>query len=426
MSLISKNQTGANTYELEISGTGEQFESAIEKAYHKAKGKISVPGFRKGKATRKMIEKIYGETCFYDDAINAMVPEIIVPVIEEEKLDLVDTPQIDVTSISKEDGVVFKVVCTVKPDVTLEGYKGIEVEKAVREVTDEDVDADLKRQQEKNGRLVTVEDRAAELGDTVNIDFEGFMNGKAFDGGSEKGFDLKLGSGNFIPGFEDQIVGHKKGEEFTINVTFPEGYQMEELAGKPAEFAIKIHEIQMTELPELDDEFAKDVSEFDTLDEYKADIRKRLEERAAANADAVTENRIYDALVEKMQGEIPAVMFEKEIDRLVQDFDIRLRQQNLDMNMYLAFSGMDENKFRETFRDQAEKSVKIRLALEKVAKLEKLEVTPDDMNAEAEAIAKRYNISVERVRQIVNPADLAADLLVRNAGKFVKDNAVIK
>ena len=426
MSLISKNQTGANTYELEISGTGEQFESAIEKAYHKAKGKISVPGFRKGKATRKMIEKIYGETCFYDDAINAMVPEIIVPVIEEEKLDLVDTPQIDVTSISKEDGVVFKVVCTVKPDVTLEGYKGIEVEKAVREVTDEDVDADLKRQQEKNGRLVTVEDRAAELGDTVNIDFEGFMNGKAFDGGSEKGFDLKLGSGNFIPGFEDQIVGHKKGEEFTINVTFPEGYQMEELAGKPAEFAIKIHEIQMTELPELDDEFAKDVSEFDTLDEYKADIRKRLEERAAANADAVTENRIYDALVEKMQGEIPAVMFEKEIDRLVQDFDIRLRQQNLDMNMYLAFSGMDENKFRETFRDQAEKSVKIRLALEKVAKLEKLEVTPDDMNAEAEAIAKRYNISVERVRQIVNPADLAADLIVRNAGKFVKDNAVIK
>ena len=426
MSLISKNQTGANTYELEISGTGEQFESAIEKAYHKAKGKISVPGFRKGKATRKMIEKIYGETCFYDDAINAMVPEIIVPVIEEEKLDLVDTPQIDVTSISKEDGVVFKVVCTVKPDVTLEGYKGIEVEKAVREITDEDVDADLKRQQEKNGRLVTVEDRAAELGDTVNIDFEGFMNGKAFDGGSEKGFDLKLGSGNFIPGFEDQIVGHKKGEEFTINVTFPEGYQMEELAGKPAEFAIKIHEIQMTELPELDDEFAKDVSEFDTLDEYKADIRKRLEERAAANADAVTENRIYDALVEKMQGEIPAVMFEKEIDRLVQDFDIRLRQQNLDMNMYLAFSGMDENKFRETFRDQAEKSVKIRLALEKVAKLEKLEVTPDDMNAEAEAIAKRYNISVERVRQIVNPADLAADLLVRNAGKFVKDNAVIK
>ncbi len=426
MSLISKNKTGANTYELEISCSGEQFESAIEKAYRKAKGRISVPGFRKGKATRKMIEKLYGETCFYDDAINNLVPEVIAPVIEEEKLELVDTPQIDVTSISKEDGVVFKVVCTVKPEITIEGYKGIEVEKAVREVSDEDVENELKRQQEKNGRLITIEDRAAEMGDTVNIDFEGFMDGKAFEGGSEKGFDLKLGSGNFIPGFEDQIAGHNKGEEFTINVTFPEGYQMTELAGKPAEFAIKLNEIQTTELPELDDDFAKDVSEFDTLDEYKADIRKRLEERAAANADAVTENRIYDALVEKMQGEIPEVMFEKEIDRLVQDFDIRLRQQNLDMNMYLAFSGMDENKFRETFREQAEKSVKVRLALESIAKAEDIKITPEEMTAEVEAIAKRYNISADRVRSIVNPADLAADLLVRNAGKLVKDNAVIK
>ncbi|MBQ7989647.1 MAG: trigger factor [Oscillospiraceae bacterium] len=426
MSLKSKNQTGANTWELEIESTGEQFENAIQAVYLKQRGRIQVPGFRKGKATRKMIEKLYGETCFYDDAINGMVQQVVTPVIMEEGLDLVDAPVLDVISISKESGVVYKAVCTVKPEITLGQYKGIEVEKATREVTDEDVDAELKRQQEKNGRLITVDDRAAENGDTVNIDFKGFMDGKAFEGGAEDGFDLKLGSGSFIPGFEDQVVGHKTGEEFTINVVFPENYQMEELAGKPAEFEIKLNEIKTLELPALDDDFAMDVSEFDTLDEYKADLRKNLEERAVRNAEVVTENRIYDKLAEMVEGEIPEVMYEKEIDRLVQDFTMRLSQQGLDLPMYLSFTGSDEKSFRETYREQAVKAVKIRLALEKIAKDENVEVTDDEVNDEAKRIGERFGLTPERVFGIVNPADLRQDVLVTKAGKLVKEAAVLK
>ncbi|MBQ8979821.1 MAG: trigger factor [Oscillospiraceae bacterium] len=426
MSLKSKNQTGANTWELEIESTGEQFENAIQAVYLKQRGRIQVPGFRKGKATRKMIEKLYGETCFYDDAINGMVQQVVTPVIMEEGLDLVDAPVLDVISISKESGVVYKAVCTVKPEITLGQYKGIEVEKATREVTDEDVDAELKRQQEKNGRLITIDDRAAENGDTVNIDFKGFMDGKAFEGGAEDGFDLKLGSGSFIPGFEDQVVGHKTGEEFTINVVFPENYQMEELAGKPAEFEIKLNEIKTLELPALDDDFAMDVSEFDTLDEYKADLRKNLEERAVRNAEVVTENRIYDKLAEMVEGEIPEVMYEKEIDRLVQDFTMRLSQQGLDLPMYLSFTGSDEKSFRETYREQAVKAVKIRLALEKIAKDENVEVTDDEVNDEAKRIGERFGLTPERVFGIVNPADLRQDVLVTKAGKLVKEAAVLK
>ncbi len=426
MSLKSKNQTGANTWELEVETTGEQFENAIQQVYLKQRGKISVPGFRKGKATRKMIEKLYGETCFYDDAINEMVQQVVTPAIIESELDLVDTPALDVISISKETGVVYKAVCTVRPEITLEDYKGIEVEKAEREVTDEDVENELKRQQEKNGRLVTVDDRAAEEGDTVTIDFEGFMDGKPFEGGAENGFDLKLGSGQFIPGFEDQIIGHKTGEDFTINVKFPENYQMEELAGKPAEFSVKLHEIKTLELPALDDDFAMDVSEFDTLEEYKADVRKNLEERAVKNADVITENRIYDKLAEKVGGEIPAIMFEKEITRLVQDFEIRLRQQGLDLPMYLSFTGSDMNSFRETFREQAVKAVKIRLALEKVAKDENIEATEEEVDTEAKKIAERYNINPEQIFNIIARDELKADVLVTKAGKLVKEAAVIK
>lgn len=426
MSLKSKNQTGANTWELEIESTGEQFEAAIQAVYLKQRKRIQVPGFRKGKATRKMVEKLYGETCFYDDAINDMVQQVVTPVLMEEGLDLVDAPVLDVISISKENGVVYKAVCTVKPEITLGDYKGIEVEKAEREVSDEDVDNEIQRQREKNGRLVTVDDRAAQDGDTVNIDFKGFMDGEAFDGGAEDGFDLKLGSGSFIPGFEDQIIGHSTGEEFTINVVFPENYQMEELAGKPAEFSIKLNEIKALELPELDDEFAMDVSEFDTLDEYKADLRKTLEERAAKNADVITENRIYDKLVELVEGEIPEVMYEKEIDRMVQDFEMRLSQQGLDMPMYLSFTGSDEKTFRESYRDGAEKAVKIRLALEKIGKDENIEVTDDEVREEASKIAERFKITPERVMSIVAPADLKMDVLVSKAGKLVKDAAVIK
>ncbi|MCI7767196.1 MAG: trigger factor [Oscillospiraceae bacterium] len=426
MSLKSTNKVETNIYELEVEASAEEFESAVQAAYSKAKNKISIPGFRKGKAPRKMIEKLYGESCFYDDAVNAMVPFVVGKAIEEAGIEVVDRPEIDVTALSKENGVSFKVKCIAKPEVEISDYKGIEVEKTVKTITDEDVDNQLKSMQERNGRLITVEDRAVENGDTVVIDFEGFMDGKAFDGGKENGFSLKIGSGQFIPGFEEQIVGKSTGEDFTINVTFPENYQMEELAGKPAEFKIKLHEIKATELPELDDDFAKDTSEFDTLDELKADLKKKLEENASKNADAAAENAVYDALIGKMNAEIPQVMFDHKIDDMVKDFEMRLSQQGLDLPMYLSFTGMDEAAFRDTFKDQAEKTVKLRLALEKIAKLENIEVTNDQVMEELKKMSENYKLPLNQLMSVVSPDTLRTDMLVTEASKLVKDSAVIK
>lgn len=426
MSLKSTNKVETNIYELEVDATAEEFENAVQAAYQKAKNKINVPGFRKGKAPRKMIEKLYGESCFYDDAVNAMVPYIVGSAIEEAGLDIVDRPEIDVTALSKDNGVSFKVKCIAKPEVEISDYKGIEVEKNVKTISDEDVDNQLKSMQERNGRLITVEDRAVENGDTVVIDFEGFMDGKAFDGGKEDGFSLKIGSGQFIPGFEEQIVGKTTGEDFTINVTFPENYQMEELAGKPAEFKIKLHEIKTTELPDLDDDFAKDTSEFDTLDELKADLKKKLEDNAAKNADAAAENAVYDAVIAKMNADIPQVMFEHKIDEMVRDFEMRLSQQGLDLPMYLSFTGMDEAAFRDTFKDQAEKTVKLRLALEQIAKLEGIEVTDEQVMEELKKMSENYKLPLNQLMSVVSPATLKTDMLVTEASKLVKDSAVIK
>lgn len=426
MSLKSTNKIETNIYELEVEASAEEFESAVQTAYQKAKNKISVPGFRKGKAPRKMIEKLYGESCFYDDAVNAMVPFVVGKAIDEAGIEVVDRPEIDVTALSKETGVSFKVKCIAKPEVQISDYKGIEVEKSVKTITDEDVDNQLKSMQERNGRLITIEDRAVENGDTVVIDFEGFMDGKAFDGGKEDGFSLKIGSGQFIPGFEEQIVGKSTGEDFTINVTFPENYQMEELAGKPAEFKIKLHEIKATELPELDDDFAKDTSEFDTLDELKADLKKKLEENASKNAEAAAENAVYDAVIAKMNAEIPQVMFERKIDDMVRDFEMRLSQQGLDLPMYLSFTGMDETAFRDTFKDQAEKTVKLRLALEQIAKLENIEVTDEQVMEELKKMSENYKLPLNQLMSVVSPATLKTDMLVTEASKLVKDSAVIK
>ncbi|MDD6990462.1 MAG: trigger factor [Oscillospiraceae bacterium] len=426
MSLKSTNKIETNIYELEVEASAEEFESAVQTAYQKAKNKISVPGFRKGKAPRKMIEKLYGESCFYDDAVNAMVPFVVGKAIDEAGIEVVDRPEIDVTALSKDTGVSFKVKCIAKPEVQISDYKGIEVEKSVKTITDEDIDNQLKSMQERNGRLITIEDRAVENGDTVVIDFEGFMDGKAFDGGKEDGFSLKIGSGQFIPGFEEQIVGKSTGEDFTINVTFPENYQMEELAGKPAEFKIKLHEIKATELPELDDDFAKDTSEFDTLDELKADLKKKLEENASKNADAAAENAVYDAVIAKMNAEIPQVMFEHKIDDMVRDFEMRLSQQGLDLPMYLSFTGMDEAAFRDTFKDQAEKTVKLRLALEQIAKLENIEVTDEQVMEELKKMSENYKLPLNQLMSVVSPATLKTDMLVTEASKLVKDSAVIK
>ncbi len=426
MSLKSNNKIETNTYELEVTASAEEFEAAVQSAYMKARNKINVPGFRKGKAPRKMIEKLYGENCFYEDAVNAMVPAVVGGAVTEAGLDLVAAPDIEVTSLTKEEGVSFKVKCITKPEIEISDYKGIEVEKTVKDITDEVVDANLKAIQERNGRLVNIEDRAVENGDTVVIDFEGFMDGKAFDGGKENGFSLKIGSGQFIPGFEEQVIGKNIDEEFTINVTFPENYQMEELAGKPAEFRIKLHEIKATELPDLDDDFAKDTSEFDTLDEMKADLKKKLEENAEKNAQTDAENKIFDTIIDNMKAEIPQIMFEQRIDNLVRDFEARLAQQGLDLPMYLSFTGMDEAAFRKTFEDQAQKNVKLRLALEKIAKLEGVEISDEKVMEEINKMAEAYKIPVQRVMSVISPDMIRTDLLCSEASKIVKDSAVIK
>lgn len=425
MSLVSTNKIDATKYELEIKIDADSFEKAVQDAYMKARKRINVNGFRKGKAPRKMIEQIYGENVFYEDAVNALVNTDVAPAIEETDYELVASPEINVTSINKADGVMFKVVITVKPEVEISDYKGIEVEKVVNAVTDEDVDKQIQALRERNGRLVTIDDRAAENGDVAVIDFEGFKDGVPFDGGKDENYELALGSNTFIPGFEEQIVGRKTGEEFTINVTFPENYQMEEIAGQLCEFKIRLNEIKSKELPDLDDEFVKDATEFDTLDELKDDIRTKLEDSAAKNADVEAENKLFEALIEKMSADIPAVMFENKIDEMVRDFEMRLSQNGLNLETYLMYTNMDLPAFKKTFEDQAQKQVKVRLALEKIAELENVEITEAQVDEEINKIAEQYNLTADKVRSIISDKAVKQDLAVAEASKIVKESAKI-
>lgn len=425
MGLVSANKIEATKYELIISVDAEGFEKALQSAYLKARGKININGFRKGKAPRKMIEQLYGENVFYEDAVNDLVQTDITKVLEEEDYDLIATPEIAVESVNKNDGVKFKVTVMVKPDVEISDYKGIEVEKTVNAVTDEDIDKQLQALRERNGRLVTIEDRPAENGDVAVIDFEGFKDGVPFEGGKDSNYELALGSGTFIPGFEEQIVGKNAGEEFTINVTFPENYQMEEIAGQLCEFKIKLNEIKAKELPDLDDEFVKDATEFETLDELKNDMRTKLEERSVKNADMEAENKIFETLIEKMTADIPQIMFENKIDEMVRDFEMRLSQQGLNMEMYLTYTNMDMAAFRKTFEAQAQNQVKVRLALEKIAELENIEISDEKAEEEIAKMAEQYNISVDRVKSVVSVKAVKEDLKVSEASKIVLDSAKI-
>lgn len=426
MSLVSTNKTEANTYELEITADAAQFEAAIEKAYKKAKKNIAVNGFRKGNAPRKMIEKLYGENVFFEDAVNDLIPEVVAPAVDEAKLELVAAPSINVKNLSKAEGVTFVVTCVTKPEVEISDYKGIAVKKTVDEVTDEMIDKAIESLRERNGRMVTVENRAAENGDVAVIDFEGFKDGVAFDGGSEKNYELKLGSGQFVPGFEDQIIGKNPGDEFTINVTFPENYQMKELAGQPTEFKIKLHELRAKELPELDDEFVKDATDFDTLDELKADYRKKLEENAEKSAETAADNQLYEALIGKMTADVPQAMFDSQIDEMVRNFEMQLSQQGITLDMYLTYTGLEMADFRKTFADRAEKEVKIRLALEKIAELENVEISDEKADEEYAKIAEQYNMPVDDVKKYISINSLKADLKVSEAAKIVKDSAKIE
>ncbi len=425
MGLVSTNKIDATKYELVIGVDADGFEKALQSAYLKARGKININGFRKGKAPRKMIEQLYGENVFYEDAVNALVRTDITKVLEDEDYDLIAAPEIAVDSVNKEDGVKFKVTVTVKPEVEISGYKGIEVEKTVNAVTDEDIDKQLQALRERNGRLVTVEGRPAENGDIAVIDFEGFKDGVPFEGGKDENYELALGSGTFIPGFEDQIVGKSTGDEFTINVTFPENYQMEDIAGQLCEFKIKLNEIKAKELPDLDDEFVKDATEFETIDELKNDMRTKLEERSAKNAEMEAENKIFESLIEKMTADIPQIMFENKIDEMVRDFEMRLSQQGLNMEMYLTYTNMDMAAFRKTFEDQAKNQVKVRLALEKIAVLENVEISDEKAEEEISKMAEQYNLTVEKVKSVVSVKAVKEDLKVAEASKIVLDSAKI-
>ncbi len=425
MSLKSSKKVDTNRYELEITIDKEQFADAVMKAYRKNVKSINVPGFRKGKAPKNIIEKMYGESVFYEDALDILYPEAVEGAIKEAGLRFVDDKiDFDLVSIGKE-GVEFKVKITVYPEVSVAEYKGIAVEKNAVSVTAKEVEEELNRLAERNARMVNVPDRAAEMGDTAVIDFEGFVDGVAFDGGKGEAFSLGLGSGQFIPGFEEQVAGHSIGEEFDVNVTFPEEYQAEELAGKPAVFKVKLHEIKKRELPVIDDEFAKDVSEFDTVDELKKDLKAKALERKKKAADEQVENAIVDKIVEDMTAEIPEAMITNRVKQMVQDFAYRLQMQGMNLETYIKYTGSDMAEFEKTFRPQAEKQVKMRLALEKIVELENIVPTEEEINAQIEKMANDYGVTVEQVKNAIPAEEIAKDLAVNKAIDLVKAAAVI-
>lgn len=424
MSLTKSEVIEKNRYELQISVDKATFDAAVSAVYRKQVKNITVPGFRKGKAPRSIIEKMYGTGVFYEDAINDLIPAAYTEALAEAKIDAVGQPEFDVVSID-ENGLVLSAKVYVKPDVEIKDYIGIAVDKEVAPVTDEAIDREIEMVRERNSREIDVTDRAAEMGDTTVIDFEGFCDGVAFEGGKGTDYALKLGSGSFIPGFEEQIVGKSIDEEFEVNVTFPTEYHAADLAGKDAMFKVKIHAITKVELPELDDDFAKDVSEFDTFDEYKADLKAKLEKRNEATADNAVEDKLVEALIEKLEADIPEPMFVAETENFVRDYDTRLRSQGLDLNTYFKYTGMTLDSLREQMRPQAERQVKARLALEKIAALENIEASEEDINAEYEKIAAAYGIELEQVKSSIDVEAIAADMKVQKAMELVKEKAVI-
>lgn len=426
MSLKATNNVETNKYELEIEISAEDFEAAIEKAYLKARKNIAMPGFRKGKAPRKLIEKEYGEQVFFEDAVNLLYAPVVNGAVEESGLELVTRPEVEVTEISKENGVKLKATCITKPEVEVKDYKGIEVEKVVNPVTDEDINKQLDALREKNVTVETVDDRAAENGDDVVIDFEGFKDDVAFEGGKAEDFTLSLGSGQFIPGFEDQIVGHNAGEDFDINVTFPDEYQVKELAGAPAVFKIKLKSISKKVMPELDDDMVKDSTEFDTVDEYKADVKKKLEEANEKHADSEVEAKIFDKVIENMTAEIPQVMFDNRVNEMISELEQRLAPQGISLDLYMQYTGQTIDTVKKAYAEQAEKQVKLRLALEKIAKLENIEVTEDELKAEFDKLAEAYKLDVDQIKQFIYDDDLKKDIAVGKAVDLIKDAAVIK
>ena len=424
MSLKSVKKPETNVVEIEFTADKETFEAAVNRAYKKQVGSITVPGFRKGKAPKHIIEKMYGKGIFYDEALNEIAPKAYEDAIKDQDFKIVSQPEFDVTDIGDE-GVTFTAKFYVKPEVEIADYAGIAVTRTVREATDDEVNAEIEQTQKRNSRQIEITDRAAQNGDIAVIDFDGYVDDKPFDGGKAEKYNLTLGSGSFIPGFEDQVVGKNVGDEFDVNVTYPEDYHAKELAGKPAVFKVKLHEIKFNELPALDDEFAKDVSEFDTFDEYKADVKAKINERYKAQADGEVEEQLISALIEKLNAEIPEPMYAAETENFVRDFDNRLRMQGLDLKTYFKYTGLDLDALRNQMRPQAERQVKTRLALEKIAALENIVPTEEEINEEYDRIVKAYGIEADKVRELVDEAMVKEDVSVKKAVDFVKEKAAV-
>ncbi len=425
MGLKSSTKTDVNTTELVLSIDAETFENAVEKAYQRQKKNIQLPGFRKGKVSRKLAETTYGSGVFYEEAINILIGPELDAAINETGLEIVDRPSVEVISIDKETGVELKAICVTKPEIEISDYKGIKAAKAVKDITDEDIDKQIEIIRKKNARIVSIDDRAAQLQDEVIIDFEGFFGDEAFEGGKGEDHPLRLGSGQFIPGFEDQIVGHSIGDEFDVNVTFPENYQMTDYAGKEATFKCKLKGISYEELPEINDDLVKDATEFDTVEEYRADIKAKLEDAAVKQADAAFEAALLNAIIEKVDSPIPNCMFERRIDTLMSSFEHQLRQQGMDLNLYFQYTGMDMDSFRDTYRERAINEVKLRLALEKICELENIEVSEEDINNGFAQLAAENNIDIEAVKSMIPVSEYTKDLQVQKAVDLIKENAVV-
>lgn len=423
---VLKNEARENSQVyLEIEIEQDAFEAALERSYKKNVKNINIPGFRKGKAPRKFIEKMYGEAIFYEDAINFAFPAAYDEAVKEAKLDTVSQPEVDIVSVGEGAGCVLSVLVTVKPEVKLGDYKSLKIEKTATEVTEEEVNAEIKKAQENCARVTTLEEGTPENGDTVVLDFEGSVDGVPFEGGKGEGYNLELGSNTFIPGFEEQLVGKPLNDEVLVNVTFPEEYHAENLAGKPAVFKCVMHSIMKKELPELDDEFAKDVSEFDTMDEYKADIMAKLKERHEQEDAQEYENTVLEKAAELMEADIPEVMIESQIDSYVNDMKYRVESQGLSFEQYMQFTGMTQEAMREQMRPQAEKGAKVALLIENVAKAEGISATDDDIEEEIKKLAEGYGMEADKVREIVmgNADAIKQDIEFRKTVKFLVESA---
>ncbi|WP_304585005.1 trigger factor [Acutalibacter muris] len=424
MNLKSSNNVETNKHELLLEVTPEELNQAINEVYRRESKRMNVPGFRKGKAPRAFIEKYYGEDVFFQAAVDHLYNPMMNAAIEQSELEVVGVNSYSIEKISKEEGIEAKLTVTVQPEVKIDGYKGIEVVKESVEPTAEEIDSEIERVRQRNSRVVTVEDRAAEDGDIVVIDFDGYTDGKQFDGGKAENFDLTLGSGQFIPGFEEQVVGHNVDDEFDVKVKFPEDYHAEELKGKDATFKIKLHEIKHRELPDVDDEFVKDVSEFDTLEEYRKDLENSIRTRKEHAAETSTEQQLIKAIVDKVEADVPQMMIDREVDEIINSFDMQLRDQGMNLETYLKYTQGTVEALQEQYRERAEQQVKVRLGLAKIAEQEGLEVTDEEIEAEYKKVADAYGMPIENVKAMVRSKDISKDVANQKAMDLVKESTV--